>query len=88
MVGVYMGVDHVADFHTTFFRYAEIGLRIVNGVAHGTQTFTASTKHVGGSDDRIVVKQLTQDHRALLENDLSELSSNPAATGNPYARQS
>lgn len=62
MVGVNMGVDDVADFHSTSFRHAHVGLRIVDRVAHGGQALSASAKYVRGSDDGIRVKQLPENH--------------------------
>lgn len=62
MVGVNMGIDDVADLHTTFFRHAQVGLRIVNRVAHGGQTVSSSTENVRGGDGRIRMKQLPENH--------------------------
>lgn len=62
MVGVNMSIDDIADLHTTFFRHPEIGLRIVDGVAHGGQTSSTSTEDVRGGDGRIRLKQLPENH--------------------------
>jgi hypothetical protein len=42
-------------------RDPQVWLDVVQRVAHGTQSFAASTEHVGGSDG-VEMKQLAQNH--------------------------
>src|SRR5439155_2216641 len=88
MVGVNVGIHDVADFHSGFLGGAHIELSIINRVAHGGKAFAPSTENIRGRYDRIAVKQLTQDHLALLCKALIEPCSIPMATGSPRARQS
>src|SRR6266852_4620150 len=87
MVGVHMRIHDVAYFHSGFLGGAQINLRLINWVAHGGQAFARSTENVRGGD-WFWVKQLTQDHRALLCKALIDVCSRPVATGSPRARQS
>jgi hypothetical protein len=59
MVGVYVRIHDVADFHSGFLCSPQIELRLINGVAHGGQAFASSTEDVRSRYDWVAVKQLT-----------------------------
>jgi hypothetical protein len=88
VVGVYVRIHDVTDFHSGFLGSPQIELRLINWVAHGGQAFAPSPENIRSRYDRIAVKQLTQNHRALLCKALIEPCSIPVATGSPRARQS
>jgi hypothetical protein len=59
VVGVEVSVDDVKDHQAVFFRYVEVRLRIIDRVAHGAGSLSASAEYVRGSDHRIAMQQLT-----------------------------
>jgi hypothetical protein len=54
-----MCIDHVPDLQTVFLRQTDVQFGIINGVAHGALSPTASTENVSGSDYGLLMKQLT-----------------------------
>ena len=46
MVRVNMGIYNVTDLHSAFFSNPQVRLGIIYWVAHGGQTFAASTENV------------------------------------------
>jgi hypothetical protein len=59
MVGVYVRIHDVADFHSGFLGSPQIKLRLINGVAHGGQALASSTENIRGRYDWVAMKQLT-----------------------------
>src|ERR1700730_2178533 len=86
MVGMEVRVQHIGNLHPGFFRKAEIYVNVFQRVAHGGPAFTRSTEKIRRCDDRMKVKQLTEDHCrfSLLVSKVSRLTSR----GSPRARQS
>jgi hypothetical protein len=53
-----MSIDGVLDLQIVFFGYTDVEFGIINGVAHGALSPTASAENVRSSH-RLLMKQLT-----------------------------
>ena len=58
VIGVQMGIEDVPDLQTVFFGYTDVEFGIIDGVAHGALSPTASAENVRSSH-RLLMKQLT-----------------------------
>jgi hypothetical protein len=58
VVGVQMSIDNIPDLQIVFFGYTDVEFGIIDGVAHGALSPTASAENVRSSH-RLLMKQLT-----------------------------
>jgi hypothetical protein len=58
VIGVQMGIEDPPDLQIVFFGYTDVEFRIIDGVAHGALSPTASAENVR-SGHRLLMKQLT-----------------------------
>jgi hypothetical protein len=46
-----VSIDDIADLDAVLVRHTHVSLGIVDGIAHGAQTFSTSTEDIRGGDD-------------------------------------
>ena len=51
VIGVNVSIDDIADLDAVLVRHTHVSLGIVDGIAHGAQTFSTSTEDIRGGDD-------------------------------------
>src|SRR5262249_18919670 len=94
VVRVNVRVDDIANVNLTLARHTQIHFRFVDGVAHGAQAFTCSTKEIRKSDNRRCMQKLSKNHSYLSTRAAFEEDPAPTAkprlfhSGNPSSKRS
>jgi hypothetical protein len=59
VIGMQVSIDHVPNIQPIFFGQTDVQFGIIDGVAHGALSSTASAENVRSSHHRLLMKQLT-----------------------------